>query len=907
MEGDLFITGRLKEIINRGGEKISPREVDEALLGHPAVAQAVTFPFPHPSLGEDVAAAIVLEPGARAASHDRLIREIRQFASLRLADFKLPQLVVIVDQIPVGPTGKLQRLALAERLGLTTPGQRRSESIPPRTALEASVADTWADVVGIAQPGVHDNFFQSGGDSLKAAQVLSRLASAFPVELPPQSLFQNPTVAELAELMTRQMARERGGEGSAIPRRNATEPCPLSFAQQRLWFLDQLEPGDPAYNMPVALRLSGMLCEEALERSLGEILRRHEALRTTFRTNGGQPVQVVSPAQPLHVPVVDLTRLSGSARLAEALRLASDEAVRPFHLVRGSLFRVTLLKLDAEDHVLLITVHHIVSDGWSTRVLYRELEALYAAFASGRPSPLPELPIQYGDFAVWQRRWLQGDTLEAQLAYWKRQLDGMPPVLELPADHPRPAIQTHRGASYSMEIPARLAEGLKALSQRENATPFMTLLAVFQTLLHRYTGQADLVVGTPIANRTRLEAEGLIGLFANTLVMRADLSGNPSFREALDRVRTTAINAHAHQDLPFERLVEELHPERDHRHNPLFQIMFAYQNLPGTGAVEPGPGLTVRPLEVTRATAKFDLTLYVSESGPALSTTWQYDTDLFDAPRIARMAAHFRTLLEGIVAAPESTLSELPLLTDPERHQLLTTWNQTATSDTGEDCFHHLFEEQVRLTPDAPAVQCGEERLTYHELNARANRLAWRLRRMGVRTETPVGILLPRSAGLVTAVLAVMKAGGTFVPLDPAHPAEHVAFMLEDARVAVLITEERLRPRAGVPKVVLLDSEPDCRPADSEPNPVGGATAADLAYVIYTSGSTGKPKGVMITHANLSHYVHAMREALGIRAADRWLHTASFAFSSSVRQFAVPLSCGASLVVAPSDAIRDPR
>ena len=459
------------------------------------------------------------------------------------------------------------------------------------------------------------------------------------------------------------------------------------------------------------------------------------------------------------------------------------------------------------------------------------------------------------------------------------------------------------------------------------------------------------MVGTPIANRTRVETEGLIGFFANTLLMRANLSGDPTFCEVLGRVRTTAMNAYAHQDLPFERLVEELQPERDHRRNPLFQVMFVFQNVPGRGihpyghptppgaefedgtgraSREPLSGLTVSPMEVNSETAKFDLTLYLSETGQGLTATWQYNTDLFDGARIARMAGNFQTLLEGIVVNPDSPLSELPLLSDAERHQLLVAWNQTETPYSHDPCFHHLFEKQVQLTPDAPAVRCGEEQLTYSELNKRANQLAWRLQGMGVGPETPVGICLTRSAGMVAALLGVMKAGGTYVPLDPAYPPERLAFVQEDARVAVLVTEERLLPildlafgisdhvsgqkpfrienrKSSVPTVVCLESDPEMSAAESEQNPVSAATAANLAYVIYTSGSTGKPKGVMITHANLCHYVHAMHAALGIRADDCYLHTASFAFSSSIRQFAVPLACGATVVIAPTEEIRDPQ
>jgi amino acid adenylation domain-containing protein len=890
-EGFLFITGRLTEIVNRGGEKISPREVDEVLLAHPAVARAVTFPVPHPTLGEDVAAAIVLGPDAPAVSHDDLVRDIRAFASTRMADFKAPQRIVVVDEIPTDPGGKVQRLHLAERLGLLAPERRLSDFTAPCTALEERLSAMWADALGLARIGVHDNFFQCGGDSIRATQVLSSLGSELQIELPANALFQSPTVAELAAAITRQLARQDADRIAPIPRRNASQPCPLSFAQQRLWVLDQLEPGNPAYNMSLALRLSGRLSTEALDQSLSEILSRHEILRTTFRTLDGQPVQVVSPAHPLHVPTVNLTRLSRPDREAEALRLASDDAGRPFHLAHGPLFRATLLKLDAEEHLLLVSVHHIVSDGWSTGVLLRELETLYAAFASGRPSPLPALSMQYGDFAVWQRERLQGTTLEDQLAYWKHQLENVPPLLELPADRPRPDNPTFRGASYAMEIPGELTERVKALSQREDATPFMTFMTAFQALVHRYTGQTDFAVGSPIANRGRAETEGLVGLFANTLVMRADLAGNPSFREALRRMRTTAIDAYAHQDVPFEKLVEELHLERDHRHNPLFQVMFAYQNLPDRGPVQSWPDVIATPIEVKKATTKFDLTVYLSESGQGLSATWQYNTDLFDESRIARMSGHFRTLLNAIVATPDCALSDLPLLTSAERHELVHTWNQTAMPYGDDRCFHHLFEEQARVQPEALALRCGEEQLTYRELNARANQLARRLQRLGVGPETRVGILVTRSAGAIVAVLAVMKAGGAFVPLDPAYPAEHVAFVLDDARVAVVVTEE------------LLDAA--ATHAESIENPVGGAAPSSLAYVLYTSGSTGKPKGVMITHANVTHYVHAMRATLGIHAADRYLHTASFAFSSSVRQLAVPLSCGASVVLARSETIRD--
>jgi amino acid adenylation domain-containing protein len=944
-DGYLFITGRLKEIINRGGEKIAPREVEEVLLGHPAVAQAVTFAVPHPTLGENVAAAIVLRGSTPVTA-----AEIRQFATTRLAHFKVPQQVVIVKEIPQGPTGKLQRIGLAEKLGLAAPGAKQAKAqadfAPPRTPLEESLAGILASVLGLERVGIHDNFFQLGGHSLMATQVIARLQHQFQVELPLQSLFDRPTVAELGELVAQRLAGERAARtqnrpreaapasGTAtIPRRSTIDPCPLSFAQQRLWFLDRVEPGNPAYNMLVALRLVGALHVPTLEQSLNEILRRHEALRTTFPTIGGQPVQAIAPAKPRRLPVVDLTSLPACDRQGEALRLAAEEAGLPFHLARGPLARATLLRLDAEEHILLFAMHHIISDGWSTQVLYRELETLYDAFAAGRASPLPDLPIQYADFAVWQREWLhgrhgqEGGGLEAQLAYWKEQLGENLPVLDLPTDRSRPDLQTYRGARQEMVIPHQVTEGLKALSQREGATLFMTLLAAFQTLLFRYSGQDDLVVGTPIANRTRVETEGLIGFFANTLVLRTDLSGHPSFRRLLGRVRATALGAFAHQDLPFEKLVEELQPERDPRHTPLFRVMFAFQNIPGGLTQRPlvlAPGLTARPLQVDSGTAKFDLTLYLSETEQGLAASWQYNSELFEAATIERMGGHFQTLLAGILADPERRLSELPLLTEAERHQLLRACNpvpphphppsgRLPTGDpapaSGERCFHHLFEEQVERTPDAVAVLCDPVQLTYGELNGHANQLARRLQRLGVGPDTRVGVCLTRSAEMVVALLGVLKAGGAYVPLDPEYPRERLAFLLEDARVPVLVTEERLRDQLPQHSaaVVCLESDRDNIARESRQNVESLATAANLAYVIYTSGSTGQPKGVMITHGNVSHYCDAMRGVLRIAAGDRYLHTASFAFSSSARQFMLPLSCGAAIVVATTAQIRDPR
>lgn len=871
--GCLYITGRLKEIINRGGEKVSPREVEEVLLGHPAVAQAVTFAVPHPTLGEDVAAALVQRPGTSVSE-----TEIRRFASTRLAPFKVPQQVVIVAKIPKGSTGKVQRIGLAEKLGLTGPAATSgsmAELAPPRTALEKSLAEILAGVLGRECIGIHDNFFQCGGHSLLAAQVMTLLWHDFQAELSVQTLFDHPTVAELAEFLNatlggRLSSRNEGEKGERIPRRKAGTACPLSLAQHRLWLLDQIEPGNPAYNMAAALRLTGPLRLPTLEQCLNEILRRHEALRTTIRTVEGQPVQVIAPVRPLRLPVIDLTSLAASERQAEAMRLGAQEAGQPFHLAHGPLVRATLLRLDAEEHLLLLTMHHIVSDGWSTRVLHRELSALYDAFVHGRASPLPELPIQYADFAHWQREWARTTgRLDEQLAWWKQQLGEKPPVLDLPKDRPRTSLRGLRGARQEMLVPQQVTERLREVSRREGATLFMTLLAAYQTLLSRYTGQDDLVVGTPIANRPRIETEGLIGFFANTLALRADLSGDPPFLEFLGRVRATALGAYAHSDLPFERLVEELKPDRDPGRPPLVQVMFVFQNLPAAGAAQDrftlAESLTASPVRLDNGTAKFDLTLYLSETEQGLTGSWQYNADLFEPAAIQRLAGHFQTLLAGIAADAGQRLSCLPLLTDAEREQVLVRWNATA-SEHSPACLHELFEAWVERVPDAPAVCYEGEVLTYRELNRRANLLAHRLRKLQVEPDVPVGLCSERSLEMVVGLLGILKAGGAYLPLDPAFPRERLAFMLADARATVIVTQAQLRdrlPDAGI-RLLFLDASRDTQEEGGAENPMSGVGVENLAYVIYTSGSTGRPKGVAVEHRQLSNYLGGIQERLSL-------------------------------------------
>ncbi|MGH2343846.1 MAG: condensation domain-containing protein, partial [Chloroflexota bacterium] len=594
---------------------------------------------------------------------------------------------------------------------------------------------------------------------------------------------------------------ERPFHGSTPPSpRDPGSTTPLSFAQYRLWFLDQLEPGSAAYTITTALRLSSALDVSALERALGEIMARHETMRTTFGMKDGEPVQLIGSVPPVTIPIVDLREKEDGERAVE--RLITEEAERSFDLRTGPLFRAILLTTSACEQVLLLTMHHIITDGWSMGVFFRELAVLYEAFSAGLPSPLSPLPIQYADYAIQQQARLSGSTLERQVTYWREQLAGAPAVLALPTDYPRPQVQRYRGAGLSIRLPKDLTAALQTLGRREGCTLFMTLLAAWQILLARYSGQDDIVVGAPIANRTQVETEGLIGFFVNTLALRTHLSGDPSFTELLARVRETTLGAYAHQDLPFEKLVETLQPERSRSYAPLFQVMFALHNAPAT-LPRLGKGST-EYIELENSTARFDLTLSLEEQEGALVGRIEYDTALFKRETISRMSGHFATLLAGVTADPSRTISTLPLLTEPERRQLLVEWNDTAASFPADKRLHQLFEEQVTRTPDAPAVIFENTQLSYAELNARANQLAHHLIRLGVGPDHLVGLCVERSLDMVVGVLGILKAGGAYVPLDPSYPRDRLAFMLEDAQVIVLVTQAGARdalPSTTVPIV----------------------------------------------------------------------------------------------------------
>ncbi|HEX3282864.1 MAG TPA: amino acid adenylation domain-containing protein [Pyrinomonadaceae bacterium] len=668
----------------------------------------------------------------------------------------------------------------------------------------------------------------------------------------------SPAKRALIELKLLKKKADQGEPQPMISRRPEGTPAPLSFYQQGLWVLSQLMPETSLYHVPKAVRLTGALDVAALKKTLDHLVQRHEALRTTFATTEGVPMQVVREQLELALPIVDLSELDEAERELETARVLREETRRPFDLAQGPLIRALLVRLAENEHVLLIAMHHIITDGWSIGIMHREFMDLYEAFSTGQPSPLPELKIQYPDYALWHRQWFQGEVYESQLAYWKDQFKTLPPPLELPTDHPRPSIQAHkafRGSKRKLTLSKELTQKLKELCQKEEATLFMVLLAAYQVLLHRYTGEEDIVVGSPIAGRCLAETESLIGLFVNALALRVDLSGNPSFRELLGRVKEVALGAYAHQDLPFETLVKEVQPDRTLARNPLFQVMFVLQSesIPTLEL----PGLTVSHVQVENIVANFDLTLDSVEKNGQLECLLESNADLFDDDTITRLLGHFENLLQGIVNKPHTRISDLPLLSEAERHQLLVEWNDTRSDYPADSGVHALFEQQARATPDAIALIFADETITYRELNHRANQMAHFLIAQGVRAEDRVGICLDRSPALIIAVLGILKAGGAYVPLDPGYPGSRLAFMIEDAAVTLLLTEQKLAVsfQEQNVKTICIDEIAAEVAACAGTNPCGDAGPNSLAYVMYTSGSTGKPKGVAITHKNIVRLV----------------------------------------------------
>ncbi|RQF64420.1 non-ribosomal peptide synthetase, partial [Pseudomonas aeruginosa] len=888
-DGNIEYIGRIDHQVKVRGFRIELGEIEAALAGLAGVRDAVVLA--HDGVGGTQLVGYVVADSAEDA--ERLRESLRESLKRHLPDYMVPAHLMLLERMPLTVNGKLDRQALPQPDASLSQQAYRA----PGSELEQRIAAIWAEILGVERVGLDDNFFELGGHSLLATRVISRVRQEQQLDASLKALFERPVLEAFAQGLERTTDAV-----STIPLADRQQPLALSFAQERQWFLWQLEPESAAYHIPSALRLRGRLDVDALQRSFDSLVARHETLRTRFRLEGGRSYQQVQPA----VSVSIEREQFGEEGLIERIQAI---VVQPFDLERGPLLRVNLLQLAEDDHVLVLVQHHIVSDGWSMQVMVEELVQLYAAYSQGLDVVLPALPIQYADYALWQRSWMEAGEKERQLAYWTGLLGGEQPVLELPFDRPRPARQSHRGAQLGFELPRELVEAVRALAQREGASSFMLLLASFQALLYRYSGQADIRVGVPIANRNRVETERLIGFFVNTQVLKADLDGRMGFDELLAQARQRALEAQAHQDLPFEQLVEALQPERNASHNPLFQVLFNHQSEIRSVTPEVQlEDLRLEGLAWDGQTAQFDLTLDIQEDENGIWASFDYATDLFDASTVERLAGHWRNLLRGIVANPRQRLGELPLLDAPERRQTLSEWNPAQRECAVQGTLQQRFEEQARQRPQAVALILDEQRLSYGELNARANRLAHCLIARGVGADVPVGLALERSLDMLVGLLAILKAGGAYLPLDPAAPEERLAHILDDSGVRLLLTQghllEHLPRQAGV-EVLAIDGLVLDGYAESDPLPT--LSADNLAYVIYTSGSTGKPKGTLLTHRNALRLFSATEAWFGFDERDVWTLFHSYAFDFSVWEIFGALLYGGRLVIVPQWVSRSPE
>nr|WP_232339660.1 pyoverdine non-ribosomal peptide synthetase PvdD [Pseudomonas aeruginosa] len=888
-DGNIEYIGRIDHQVKVRGFRIELGEIEAALAGLAGVRDAVVLA--HDGVGGTQLVGYVVADSAEDA--ERLRESLRESLKRHLPDYMVPAHLMLLERMPLTVNGKLDRQALPQPDASLSQQAYRA----PGSELEQRIAAIWSEILGVERVGLDDNFFELGGHSLLATRVISRVRQEQQLDASLKALFERPVLEAFAQGLERTTDAV-----STIPLADRQQPLALSFAQERQWFLWQLEPESAAYHIPSALRLRGRLDVDALQRSFDSLVARHETLRTRFRLEGGRSYQQVQPA----VSVSIEREQFGEEGLIERIQAI---VVQPFDLERGPLLRVNLLQLAEDDHVLVLVQHHIVSDGWSMQVMVEELVQLYAGYSQGLDVVLPALPIQYADYALWQRSWMEAGEKERQLAYWTGLLGGEQPVLELPFDRPRPARQSHRGAQLGFELPRELVEAVRALAQREGASSFMLLLASFQALLYRYSGQADIRVGVPIANRNRVETERLIGFFVNTQVLKADLDGRMGFDELLAQARQRALEAQAHQDLPFEQLVEALQPERNASHNPLFQVLFNHQSEIRSVTPEVQlEDLRLEGLAWDGQTAQFDLTLDIQEDENGIWASFDYATDLFDASTVERLAGHWRNLLRGIVANPRQRLGELPLLDAPERRQTLSEWNPAQREYAVQGTLQQRFEEQARQRPQAVALILDEQRLSYGELNARANRLAHCLIARGVGADVPVGLALERSLDMLVGLLAILKAGGAYLPLDPAAPEERLAHILDDSGVRLLLTQghllERLPRQAGV-EVLAIDGLVLDGYAESDPLPT--LSADNLAYVIYTSGSTGKPKGTLLTHRNALRLFSATEAWFGFDERDVWTLFHSYAFDFSVWEIFGALLYGGRLVIVPQWVSRSPE
>lgn len=895
-DGNIEYLGRIDNQVKIRGFRIELGEIETVLNQHGDVqVSTVIVREDHPGQKQLVAYIVPQKKIIPTSS------ELRQFMKAKLPDYMIPSAFVILEALPLTPSGKVNRRALPAPDLLS---EIADHFVAPRNPIEEKLALIWSQVLRLEKVGIHNNFFELGGHSLLATQVISRLPEAFGISLPLRSLFESPTIAQLSEVILRELKTGSSLTLPAILPISTRQDIPLSWAQERLWFLHHLEGESGAYTMPFAMRLVGNLNIKALEQAVGEMVRRHEVLRTRFEIKHDKPIQVIAPDIAITLPVVDLQNVADPWKQVE--QLAIKEAYKPFDLAKDPVLRVKMWQVATDEYVLLIAIHHIAADGWSIGVLNRELSAHYRAITTDSAVELPELSVQYADFTLWQRQWLTTQVLEPQLSYWKQQLAAAPPLLELPTDRPRPAIQTFRGGTERFQLDALLTSRLRQLSYKSGTTLFMTLLTGFVVLMSRYSGQTDLVIGSPIANRNRKEIEWLIGFFVNTLALRFDLSPELTLKALLEKVRQVTQNAYDHQDLPFEMLVEELQLERNLDRNPLVQVMFALQNAP----TNPWdlPGLKVEKTHWGLEAVRFDLEVHLWEVAEGLEGFCYYSSDLFDAAMIARMMKHFQNLLEAIVTNLEQPVSQLPLLTTQEKQQLLVEWNATQTDYPADQCIHDLFAAQVSQNSNAVAVVFGQQKLTYQELNAQANQLAHYLQKLGVKPGVLVGICVERSVSMVVGLLAILKAGAAYVPLDTEYPTERLAFIIEDTQISVLLTTQKLTD--AIPKhqasVVCFDTDADAIALFSQQNPIAAVTPDNLAYVIYTSGSTGKPKGVAVTHRAVNRLV-INTNYINIEPTDVIAQAANYAFDAATFEIWGALLNGARLVGVSKDLALSPK
>ncbi|HVN54986.1 MAG TPA: amino acid adenylation domain-containing protein [Anaerolineaceae bacterium] len=899
----LEFLGRIDQQVKLRGFRIELGEIENILVRLPGLRNAAVI-VREDNPGEQRLVAYLVSTDA---DHPVPITELRSFLAQNLPDYMHPAAFIYLDQLPLTPNGKVNRKALpvpdqASYADSKTPFQA------PRSPTEEILSEIWERLLGISPVGSTMNFFEMGGHSLLATQLASRIREAFDVEIPLKIIFENPVLSGLAA----QVDRRRGSSAiktfppiQPVPR--GVNPLPLSYSQQRLWFLDQLEPGNSFYNLPTAVRLKGWLDRQSLQKSFDEIIRRHEALRTNFQRMDGKPVQVISPPFYVEIPLMDLRDLAPEAREDAALQHAQAVAQQPFSLTAGPLIRVVLYQLEEDEFILLFVLHHIISDGWSMDILLKELTILYESFHNGLPSPLQDLTLQYADYAAWQQDWLKDRVIEDQMAYWKGQLADLSPILELPTDRPRPSIQSYRGAIQELSLPKELVSQMKAVCQKEGVTVYMLLLAVYQVLMARYTGQDDIAIGTALANRTHAEIEPLVGFFVNTLVLRGKISSETTFRAYLRQVRDTCLGAYANQDLPFEMLVDALQPERSLSHSPLFQVAFNMQSVPVDRYSL--PDLEMEPLIIHNNGTSFDLFLNIGETESGLVAVMEYNLDIFHETTIQRLLRHFESLLTAALTNPNQPVHHLPLLTAEERSQMLVEWNATSRPFRDDLCAHQVFEDQVRRHPEEPALILGDQQMSYRQVDEKADHLAAYLRDLGVGPETLVGIFTERSFDSVCALLGVLKAGGAFLPLDPTYPRGRLAFMLEDSRSSILLTQAHLAELipSTTARVVSLEEVWNAQSLHLAQAPEAAAGPDSLAYVIFTSGSTGKPKGAMLHHRGLCNLIEFQQRIFDVCPGQRILQFSSSSFDASVWETFMALGNGATLVLSKQEILASPQ